>query len=124
MSPSCRPSRAGLTGIAMRWLFRILTLVALIGAPIVAPAVALVPAMPAAADCKQMDIMGASQHQMPAGHHHSGEPCCTAVPPAIDPRLAAIAIALPAGHSTFTAVTEPFRLGAGPKAEDPPPRAA
>ncbi|MEO7365600.1 MAG: hypothetical protein ABIW03_04695 [Sphingomicrobium sp.] len=106
----------------MQWLLRILTLIALIAAPIASPAAAMAPAQAATADCKQMD-MGARQHQMPAGHR-SGEPCCTAVPPAIDPSLTAVAVPPPVDHPTFIAVTEPFRLGSGPKAEDPPPRLA
>ena len=109
--------------MAMQWLFRILTLIALVVAPIAAPAAAMAPAMPVAADCKQMD-MGASQHQMPAGHHRAGEPCCIAVPAAISSSLTGLNAAPRIDHPAFIAVTEPFRLGAGPKAEDPPPRTA
>ncbi|MEO6581318.1 MAG: hypothetical protein ABIN68_00735 [Sphingomicrobium sp.] len=103
-------------------MFRLLTLIALIAAPLAAPAAAMAPAQNPAADCK-MD-MGGSQHQMPASHHRTGEPCCVAVPAAIGPSLAALEVAPAIDHPTFAAVAVPFRLGAGPKAEDPPPRLA
>lgn len=123
MNAPCPPSRAGLPATAVHWLFRLLSLVALISAPLVAPAAAMTPAQNPAADCKQMD-MGGSKHQMPAGHHRTGEPCCLAVPAAIGPPLTALGVAPPIDHPIFAAAAVPFRLGAGPKAEDPPPRLA
>ena len=122
MNAPCRPSHTGLASVAVQLLFRILTLIALMVAPLAAPAAAMAP-VKAATDCTAMD-MGAAQHKMPAGHHSMGEPCCIAVPLAIDPPLAAVHVAQMLDHPAFIVVTEPFRLGAGPKAEDPPPRAA
>lgn len=105
----------------MPWLFRLLTLIALFVAPLAAPADASAPAAPAAADCAEMD-MGASFHRMPPNHHGAGESCCVAIPMGIDTPLMAVSLAPPADHRTFIAVAEAFRLGAGPKADDPPPR--
>ena len=122
MSAPCRPSHPGLASIAMQWLLRILTLIALMVAPLAAPAAAMAPPK-AATDCKVMD-MGAAQHSMPAGHHRAGEACCIAVPLAIDSALVAIAVARLADHPTFVAKTEAFQLGAGLSTEDPPPRSA
>lgn len=122
MSAPCRPSQPGLASIAVQLLFRILTLIALMVAPIAAPAAAMAP-VKAATDCTAMD-MGAAQHKMPVAHHPMGEPCCIAVPLAIDSPLVAIAVDRLADHPTFVAKTEAFQLGAGPSAEDPPPRSA
>ena len=122
MSMPCRHSHTGLASAAVQLLFRILTLIALMVAPLAAPATAMAP-VNAAADCKAMD-MGAAQHSMPAGHHSMGEPCCIAVPLAIDSPFVAIAVAPLVDHPAFVAVAEAFRLGAGPSAEDPPPRSA
>ncbi|HEU4876295.1 MAG TPA: hypothetical protein VFT07_00440 [Sphingomicrobium sp.] len=105
----------------MQWLFRLLTLVARLVAPLAAPAAANAPVAPAAADCARMD-MGASSHRMPPSHHGAGESCCIAVPAGIGSPLVAVSLAPPTDHQTFIAVAQAFRLGAGPKADDPPPR--
>lgn len=122
MNAPCRHCQPGLASVAVQLLFRILTLIALMVAPLAAPAAAMVP-VKAATDCTAMD-MGAAQHKMPAGHHSMGEPCCIAVPLAIDSPLVAIAVAPMVDHPAFVAKTEAFQLGAGPSAEDPPPRSA
>ncbi|MEO6580430.1 MAG: hypothetical protein ABIN83_04695, partial [Sphingomicrobium sp.] len=97
----------------MRRLLHLLTLVALLIAPLAAPAAAMAPAQSVATDCKQMNT-GSAMHHMPASHHRSGEACCIAVPPAVDPPLVALKPALPLEHPIFVAVAEAFRLGAGP----------
>ncbi len=103
-------------------MFQLLTLVALLFAPLAAPA-ATMAAVPATIECADM-AMGGGGHDMPAADHGIGEACCIAVPPAIDPPLAALDAAVAPDHLAFIALTEPFRLGAGPHAEDPPPRIA
>ena len=106
----------------MRRFFHLLALMALLFAPLAAPAAAMT-AKPTTAECTDM-AMEMGGHEMPAGDHGQGEACCIAIPPAIDPPLSAL-IAIPAiGHLAFVADSAPFRLGAGPKAEDPPPRTA
>lgn len=106
----------------MRRFFHLLTLVALLFAPLVAPAAAMAAAS-APTDCADMS-MGEGGHDMPAADHGIGEACCIAVPPAIDPPVVAFDVAAAPDHRAFIALTEPFRLGAGPNAEDPPPRIA
>ena len=103
-------------------LFQLLTLVALLFAPLAAP-VAAMAAVPIAADCHDM-AMGRGGHDMPAGDHDIGAACCVAIPPAIDPPLAALYVGSAPDHLAFIVLTEPFRLGAGPHTEDPPPRIA
>lgn len=110
----------------MRFFFHLLTLLALMVAPLAAPAAAMPmtgTATPTAAECTDiaMDMAG---HEMPAGHHGQGKACCIAIPPAIDPPLAALDPSTAIEHLAFVAAIAPFRLGAGPKAEDPPPRIA
>ena len=106
----------------MRRFLQLLTLIALLAAPVAAPAAATV-GKPVAAECADM-AMEMDRHEMPTGDHVQGEACCIALPPAIDPPLSAL-IALPAiKHLAFLADRAAFRLGAGPKAEDPPPRTA
>lgn len=107
----------------MRHFFHVLTLVALLFAPLAAPAAALTAVAQGDVKCVDME-MAAPDHQMPAGDHRSGEACCIAVPPAITPPLAALDVAASIDLLAFIAMTEPFRLGAGPMAEDPPPRIA
>jgi len=107
----------------MRFFLHMLTLVALLAAPLAAPAAAMAAVAQSQVDCDDME-MAASEHQMPAGEHRSGEACCIAVPPAISPPLAALDVAASIDHPAFVVKAEPFRLGAGPKAEDPPPRRA
>jgi hypothetical protein len=102
-------------------LLRILTLIALLVAPLAS--FATVPVAAAATECAGMD-MAASRHRPPADHHHPGEPCCTAIAAAIAPPPAAQAIAPPLDHPDFFADADAFLLGAGPKADDPPPRMA
>ena len=107
----------------MRSFLHLLTLVALLFAPLAAPAAAMAAVAQSQVDCNDMD-MAAPEHEMATGEHRSGEACCIAVPPAISPPLAALDAATPIEHLDFVAAIEPFRLGAGPKAEDPPPRIA
>lgn len=104
----------------MHFLFRLMTLIALTIAPLVAP-VAAMAAVPVAAECGDMAM---TDHEMPAADHGAGEPCCIAVPPAIDPPINSIGTIARPAHLAFVALTEPLRLGAGPHAEDPPPRIA
>ena len=108
--------------MTMRSLLHLLALVALLFAPLAAPAAAMVSAQQAA-ECQEMD-MAAPEHQMPAGKHSSTSPCCLAVPCAIGVLPVAIGGFEPLGHLPFQPVSEAFRLGAGPKADDPPPRRA
>ena len=107
----------------MHWLFRLFTLIALITAPLAAPAAAMASVRADSIECKSMD-KDMSRHTMPAGHHRSGEACCVAVPVAIDPPLAALGIVPPLDHPIFVAIARPVHLGAAPKIEDPPPRPA
>ena len=107
----------------MRSTLYLLTLIALLVAPVAAPVAAMASVQPTTTGCQHMD-MGAPGHAMPAGHHRQGEACCVAVPPAIDPPVVAMDIAPAIDHPIFVAAIQVFRLGAGPKAEDPPPRVA
>ena len=106
----------------MRFFFHLLALVALLIAPLAVPTAAMA-AQPSAGECTELAIDVAG-HDMPAGDHGQGQACCIAVPPAIDPPQAALNSVLSIQHLAFVAMIEPFRLGAGPKAEDPPPRTA
>ncbi|MEO8142135.1 MAG: hypothetical protein ABI617_05710 [Sphingomicrobium sp.] len=106
----------------MRRFVYVLALVAMMFAPLAAPAAALA-ATPMATECAGM-TMDMTGHDMPVSHHGAGEACCIAVPPAIDPPTIALHPSIMAEHLAFVVLIEPFRLGAGPKAEDPPPRAA
>ena len=105
----------------MRYFLHLLTLVALLVAPLAAPAAAMAVVEQSKVDCADME-MAAAKHQMPSGEHRSGEGCCIAVPPAITPPLASLDVDASIDHISFVARTEPFRLGAGPQSEDPPPR--
>lgn len=107
----------------MQWLFRLLTLIALFAAPLAGPAMATATVPAVQADCATMET-SAPQHPMPADHHRAGESCCIAVPAGIDPALHSLTLAAPVDHSTFIAGAEAFVLGAGPMADDPPPRTA
>jgi len=109
--------------MTMRLFLHLLALVALLVAPLAAPAAAMAPVGAAAAVCEDMDI-GNADHRMPMSDHRGSDKCCVAVPTAIDPALAAIDRIEPPDHLAFVAVISAFRLGAGPKAEDPPPRRA
>lgn len=106
----------------MRLFLHLLALVALMVAPLAAPAAAMA-AKPTAAECTDM-AMEMAGHDMPADAHGQDEACCIAVPPAIDPPLAALEDHAEIEHLAFIAANQPFHLGAGPKAEDPPPRIA
>lgn len=105
----------------MRRFFHLLTLIALLIAPLAAPATATAGSM--TAHCPEMNVAEAD-HGMPAADHEMGEACCIAVPPAINAPLNALDGAASIGHLAFVAEIEPFPLGAGPNAEDPPPRNA
>jgi hypothetical protein len=104
----------------MRRFFPLLALIALLMAPLAAPAAAMAPEKPAA-ECAEMDMSG---HQMPDSHHGQDEACCIAVPPAIDPPSAALDAVATIDHLAFVGASQSFLLGAGPNAEDPPPRPA
>lgn len=108
--------------MAMRSFLHLLTLVALLFAPLAAPAAAIAPA-PQAAECQDMDT-AAPDHPMPAGKHSGGSPCCLAISCAIGVLPVAIGGFEPVGHLAFQSLSEAFRLGAGPVADDPPPRRA
>ncbi len=108
--------------MTMRSFLHFLTLVALLFAPLAAPAVAMAPA-PLAAACQDMG-MGSTDHEMPAGTHDNGGSCCLAVCAAIAmPPVAANRVE-PVGLLSFQSMSEAFRLGAGPSTDDPPPRRA
>jgi hypothetical protein len=104
----------------MRSIVHWLSLLALLVAPLAAPAAASAPLRPSA-EC-QMKAMGGSKHAMPRTKHHAGESCCLAIPPAIDPPHVAIEAIMPIGHLPFAGSIASLRLGAGPPFEDPPPR--
>ena len=106
----------------MRSFLHLLTLVALLFAPLAAPAAAMAPAQQAV-ECQDLD-MTTAEHRMPAGNHGSSDPCCLAVPCAIGVLPVAIEWSEPLGHLPFRPQSEAFRLGAGPLADDPPPRRA
>ena len=114
---------AGLANLPMPWLLRLLTLVALLVAPLAAPAEAIVPVPVTTADCAKME-MDASSHRMPVDHHRTGEACCSVVPVGIGSPLIGVSFVPPLDHPMFIAVAEAFRLGAGPMTDDPPPRTA
>ena len=107
----------------MRFVLQLLTLLALLVAPLAAPAAALASAQPSASACSQMQS-GAIDHKMPASHHAAGEPCCVAIPPAIDAPATGVIAVDATEHMPFVALAEYFLLGAGPQFEDPPPRIA
>lgn len=107
----------------MRLCLNFLSLTALMIAPLAVPAAAMA-AEPTAVECTDL-ALEASGHEMPAGEDHDhGQACCIAVPPAIDPSLAAFEPPAMINHLAFVAPIQPFQLGAGPKAENPPPRIA
>ena len=106
----------------MRIFLHLLTLLALLVAPLAAPAAAM-SVRPTAGECSDM-AMKNSGHEMPAGDHGLGQACCIAVPPAVNSQAVEIDAAAAIEHLAFIAAIEPFLLGAGPKAEDPPPRTA
>ena len=108
--------------MTMRSFLHLLTLVALLFAPLAAPAAAMAPAQQAA-ECQDMDL-AAPEHQMPAGKHGSSDPCCLAVPSAIGVLPVALGLFEPVSHLSFQPLSDAFRLGAGPLADDPPPRRA
>ncbi|MEO7410333.1 MAG: hypothetical protein ABIU10_03300 [Sphingomicrobium sp.] len=107
-------------------LFRLFALLALMLAPLASPAAAMAP-MPAnsaaSAGCDN-DAAKSARHQMPAGEHQPNAPCCTAGVVAIDPPLPTLSAVAPPPHMPFMAIAKSFALGAGPEAEDPPPRFA
>lgn len=107
----------------MRLILHLLALVALLSAPLAAPTAAMAMVAQSQVNCDEM-AMAAPEHEMPSSEHRPGEACCIAVPAAINPPLAVLDIATSIDHLAFVAGIEPFRLGAGPKAEDPPPRIA
>lgn len=107
----------------MRSFLHLLTLVALLFAPFAAPAAAMATVQQTSVDCEKME-MAATKHQMPSGEHRSGDRCCIAVPAAIASSATTIDPIVPLAHLPFVALIEPFRLGAGPQSEDPPPRRA
>ncbi len=106
----------------MRSILHLLALLALLVAPLAAPASAMAAKL-SSAECTDM-AMAMSGHQMPAGDHGQGKACCIAVPPAIDPPQTALDAVAGIEHLAFVPAIAPFLLGAGPKAEDPPPRPA
>ena len=105
----------------MRYFLHLLTLVALLLAPLAAPASAMAAVQQTSVDCEKME-MAATKHQMPSGEHRGTDRCCIAVPAAIASSATMIARIVPLVHLPFVALIEPFRLGAGPQSEDPPPR--
>lgn len=106
----------------MRSFLHFLSLLALLVAPLAAPAAAATVEQ-VAGECTDM-AMEMAGHEIPIGDHGQGKACCIAVPPAVDPPLTALDSVTALEHLAFVAAIEPFRLGAGPKAEDPPPRIA
>ena len=100
----------------MRFVLQLLTLLALLVAPLAAPVAA---AQPSVGECSQMH-----SGKSPFSHHRTGEPCCVAIPPAIDTPPSAASAATPSLHVPIVASAEQFSLGAGPQFEDPPPRIA
>jgi hypothetical protein len=116
---ACRSGGEGLSVRPMRRLLHWLTLVALLLAPLAAPAAAAVRS--ARSDCHEME-MGKAHHEVPPAKHHARDSCCLAIPAAIDPPLTALEGTMPLGHLQFAASVTSFALGAGPSFEDPPPR--
>jgi hypothetical protein len=104
----------------MRSIFHWLTLLALLLAPLAAPAAAMAPVR-STADCEKME-MGGAKHSAPMTRHHASESCCVAVPTAIGAPPAALEAITPLGHLPFASSSVVFRLGTGPLSEDPPPR--
>ena len=90
----------------MRRFLELLTLVALLFAPLATPAAAIAAAEQSKVDCADME-MAAAEHKMPAGEHRSGEACCIAVPAAINPPLAALDATPSTDHLAFVAAIEP-----------------
>ena len=77
----------------MRFFLHLLTLLALLVAPLAAPAAAMPmtgTAAPRVTECTDI-AMHMAGHEMPAGDHGQGKACCVAIPPAIDPPLTAFA---------------------------------
>lgn len=105
----------------MRLFLHLLALIALLVAPLAAPAAAMT-WRPAAAECSDMTID--KGHATPAGDHGQGKACCIAVPPAVNLQIVALDASAAIEHLALVAAIMPFRLGAGPEAEDPPPRIA
>lgn len=108
--------------MTMRSLLHFLTLIALLFAPLAVPSAAMA-SMPSGVECGDMD-MASPEHQMPAGKHVSGDPCCIAVTAAIAVLPGSFGLIEPVGHESFQPLAEAFQLGAGPLADDPPPRRA
>ena len=106
----------------MRIFLHLLTLLALLVAPLAAPAAAMTP-VPTSAECQDMP-MAAPEHQMPAGKHSASDPCCLAVPCAIAVLSVAPESFDPVDHLSFQSLSQAFRLGAEPAVDDPPPRRA
>ena len=106
----------------MRIFLHLLALVALLIAPLAAPAAAMAPVQPSV-ECQDM-AMAAPEHQIPAGKHSASDPCCLAVPCAVAVLSAATESFDPVDHLPFQSLSQAFRLGAGPAADDPPPRRA
>jgi len=106
----------------MHRLLHLLALIALLFAPLAAPA-ATMAAPPTVAECVEM-AMDKTKHDMPAGDHGQARDCCIAVPPAIDPPLTSLNAVAAIDHLAFVTAIQPFHLGSGPNAEDPPPRSA
>ncbi|MEO5577631.1 MAG: hypothetical protein ABIR25_01085 [Sphingomicrobium sp.] len=106
----------------MRSFLHLLTLVAVLFAPLAAPAAAMAPAQQAA-ECQDMG-MGSANHEMPAGKHSGSATCCLAVCSVIAMPPGAIDRSEPVGHLAYQPLYESFRLGAGPSTDDPPPRRA
>ena len=105
----------------MRSLFKLLVLVALLFAPLAAPAAM---AARSAAECQDMGMGGGVNHEMPAGDHSGSATCCLAVCSAIAMPSGAIDRSALVGHLAYQPLYESFRLGAGPSTDDPPPRRA
>ena len=106
----------------MRIFLHLLALVALLIAPLAAPAAAMAPVQ-SSVECRDM-AMAAPEHQMPAGKHSASDPCCAAVPCAVALLSVATESFDPVDHLPFQPLSDAFQLGAGPAADDPPPRRA
>ena len=108
----------------MRIFLHLLTVLGLLVAPLAAPAAAMaMTPVSQSVECQEMD-MAAPEHQMPAGKHSASDPCCLAVPCAVAVLSAATESFDPVAHLPFQPLSDAFQLGAGPAADDPPPRRA
>ena len=107
----------------MRLVLQLLTVVALLFAPLAAPAAAMTAVKYASAECRAMDHATANSSKL-ASKHSSSNPCCLAMPSVIDTRPLSIDRIETVDHMPFQPLAEAFRLGAGPAAADPPPRGA